>query len=302
LGVARGDAVVVPAFTFVATAEAVAAIGATPVFADVDRVTLTLSAAELDKALDRCRRNGVRVRAAIPVHLFGRCADMTALRAVAAARGVALVEDAAQAAGAVHRGAAAGALGDLAAFSFFPSKNLGAWGDGGAVTTRDASVAARLRSLRSHGLERGEHARIGTNSRLDALQAAVLETKLPHLGAWVRARRAAAARYRDLLAPIADRVQLPADDEGHAYNVFAVRCARRDELARHLTNAGIEAKAYYTTPLHREPAFAEWNVAELPESEAASREVLAIPMFPEITSEQQNEVAERIRAFAAPGM
>jgi dTDP-4-amino-4,6-dideoxygalactose transaminase len=297
LGVGPGHGVVVPAFTFAATAEAVVAVGARPVFADVDPATLTLSPEDFERAVRRGERGGVAVRAAIPVHLFGRCADMTSLRAIARTRAIAVLEDAAQAAGASHAGAFAGALGDAAAFSYFPSKNLGAWGDGGAVTTSNPDVAARVRSLRVHGLEQGEHVRIGTNSRLDAIQAAVLEVKLRHLGAWVRARREAAARYRELLAPLRDHVSLPPDEPGHTYNVFAIRCARRDELAAYLTSAEIETRAYYATPLHRQPAFAEFCDADLPASEAASREVLAVPMFPEITAGQQSCLAERIAAF-----
>jgi dTDP-4-amino-4,6-dideoxygalactose transaminase len=296
LGVGAGDAVVVPSFTFAATAEAVVLAGARPVFADVDAATLTLSPASVEEAVERAAKAGARVRCVVPVHLFGRMADMKGLAELAWPRGLALLEDAAQAAGASRAGVSAGVLGEAAAFSFFPSKNLGAWGDAGAVTTKSADVAARVRSLRGHGVEAGAHARVGTNSRLDALQAAVLSAKLPHLGAWVRARRAAAARYGELLAPLRDRVTLPGDEPGHAYNVYAIRARGRDTLAAALAGAGIETKAYYATPLHRQPAFAPFADAELPATDAAAREVLALPMYPEITAEQQGYVAARVRA------
>lgn len=292
LDVRAGDWVVVPSLTFAATAEAVVLAGATPVFADVDAAKLTLRAESVARACARAKSAGARVAAVLPVHLFGRCADVAAIRA--AAPSVSILEDAAQAAGASTQGRFAGSLGEVAAFSFFPSKNLGAWGDGGAITTSDDALAARVRRLRAHGLDGGRHAEVGTNSRLDALQAAVLSVKAKHLPQWLRARRDAAARYRELLAPVADRVALPIDEPGHTYNVFAVRVARREGLAARLAEAGVETKAYYATPLHRQPAFASAPAEPLPETDAVSRELIALPMFPEITPEQQAYVAERI--------
>jgi dTDP-4-amino-4,6-dideoxygalactose transaminase len=292
LDVRAGDRVVVPSLTFAATAEAVVLVGATPVFADVDPARLTLRAESVARACDRAKKAGARVAAVLPVHLFGRCADVGAIRA--AAPGVPILEDAAQAAGASSNAGVAGSLGEIAGFSFFPSKNLGAWGDGGAVTTSDDALAARVRRLRTHGLEGGRHEEVGTNSRLDALQAAVLSVKAKHLSHWLRARRDAAARYRELLAPVADRIALPVDEPGHTYNVFAIRAPNRDALARRLAEAGVESKAYYATPLHRQPAFEAAPSEPLPETEAAARELLAIPMFSEITPEQQAYVAEQI--------
>jgi dTDP-4-amino-4,6-dideoxygalactose transaminase len=297
----RGAAryVIVPSLTFAATAEAVVLAGAQPMFADIDSARLTLAPEAVERAVRRVRERGGVVGAVVPVHLFGRCADVAAIRE--AAPGVPVLEDAAQAAGASLRGGAAGSLGDAAAFSFFPSKNLAAWGDGGAVTTSDDAIATHVRRLRVHGLEGGAHIEVGTNSRLDALQAAVLSVKAKHLPRWVRARRDAAARYRELFAKLGDRVALPADEPGHAYNVFAVRLPRRDECAARLAAAGVETKAYYSTPLHRQGAFSEYASDEndLFATDAAAREVLALPFFPEITPEQQAYVADQLARASA---
>jgi len=242
----------------------------------------------------------------LPVHLFGRCAAMEAMVATAKRHALVIVEDAAQAIGARCSLGAVGAIGDAGAFSFFPAKNLGAWGDGGAVTTKDARVADRVKSLRQHGRVAhddgddvfGER---GTNSRLDALHAAVLDVKARHLETWTRARRDAAARYRALLGGI-EAIVLPAepaDPASHVYNVFALRTPRRDALAAHLAAHGVASRAYYARPAHKQPAYARFHDerAPLPDTEAASRELLAIPMFAEITEAQQAYVTERIRAF-----
>ena len=311
-GVRPGDRVVTTAFTFVATAEAIVRVGARPLFVDVDPRTMNLSPAHVAEAL--AGPLGASIRAILPVHLFGLCADMEAIGRVARAHGVAVVEDAAQAIGARARGGtsasdlglerAAGAFGDLGCFSFFPSKNLGAWGDGGAVTTDSAEHAARLRRLRSHGaVARGveDFDEPGTNSRLDALQAAVLDVKARHLASWTRARGEAARRYVDLLAPVADRVTLPAapPDGVHAYNQFVVRVDERDALKADLEAQGVGTRAYYTRPLHRQACFAGRHDANgaLRETERAAATALAIPIYPEITPEQQAYVADAIIAF-----
>ena len=302
LGVEVGDAVITTALTFVASVEAIVAAGGRPVFADVDE-TLTLDVASVEAAVERARRDGLRVRAILPVHLFGRAANMEALVALARRESLAIVEDAAQAIGARCALGAVGSIGDVGCFSFFPSKNLGAWGDGGAVTTNDARVADRVRSLREHGKVAGEEtfAEPGMNSRLDALQAAVLDVKARHLEAWSRARRNAAGRYRELLGGITG-LELPAEaGAAHVHHVFAVRTAKRDALAEHLAARGVATRAYYASPVHRQPAYARFHDerAPLARTDAASREILALPMFAEITAEQQAYVAEGVRAFFA---
>ncbi len=303
LGVGEGDAVLTPALTFVASVEAIVAVGARPLFVDVD-ASLTIDPACVDARIERATREGVRMRAILPVHLFGRCAAMEALVAIAKRHALVVVEDAAQAIGARCALGAAGSIGDAGAFSFFPSKNLGAWGDGGAVTTNDARVAERVRSLRQHGRVANEDdtfAECGANSRLDALHAAVLDVKARHLETWTRARREAAARYRALLGGIAglSLPDEPADPASHVYNVFATRTPRRDALAEHLAARGVASRAYYARPAHRQPAYARFHdeSAPLASTDAASRELLAIPMFAEITEAQQRYVAEGVRAF-----
>jgi dTDP-4-amino-4,6-dideoxygalactose transaminase len=313
-GVRPGDRVVTTAFTFVATAEAIVRVGARPLFVDVDPRTMNLSPAHVAEAL--AGPLGATVRALLPVHIFGLCADMEAIGGVARDHGLAVVEDAAQAIGARARGSAgasdaiadraAGAFGAMGCFSFFPSKNLGAWGDGGAVTTDSAEHASRLRRLRSHGaIARGveEFDEPGTNSRLDALQAAVLDVKARHLAAWTRARAQAARRYVDLLAPVAERVTLPEPprDGVHAYNQFVLRFEERDALKAHLEARGIASRAYYTRPLHRQACFAGRHDTHrtLRETERAAATALAIPIYPEITPEQQAYVADAIIAFVS---
>lgn len=295
-GVGEGDAVVTTALTFVATAEAIVRAGARPIFADIDDGAMTLSPRAVEEALARVAP--ARVRAILPVHIFGGCADMAGLAAIARAHGLALIEDAAQAIGARIGDRAVGSIGDAGCFSFFPSKNLGAWGDGGAVTTRDPAIDARVRRLRAHGM-RGEHfVEIGLNSRLDALHAAVLAVKLGHLDAWSAARRRAAARYHEILAGVGD-LTLPREPFGtHVYNQFVVRTARRDALAAFLADRGIASRAYYARPLHAQPCFAAYRDARpLPCTEAAAATALAIPIYAEITPDQQAYVAEAIRSF-----
>lgn len=290
LDVGPGDEVVVPAYTFFATAGSVARLGAVPVFADVDPESLLLVPETLEAALSP------RTKAVVAVHLFGRCADVPALERVLAARGIPLVEDAAQAFGARLRGRPAGTLGRAACFSFFPAKNLGALGDGGLVTTSDAALAARVERLRNHGQGAAyEHMEVGGNFRLDELQAAFLRVKLPHVEAWTEARRAAAARYRALLAELdpAGRIRpLPDDPDRHAYHQFVVRvpAERRDACLAALARAGIGANVYYRLPLHRQPCFARFARGPLPQAERAAAEALALPMFPELTAAEQREV------------
>jgi dTDP-4-amino-4,6-dideoxygalactose transaminase len=283
-----GDEVVCPAFTFYATAEAIARAGATPVFADVDPVTLNLDPEDVE------RRIGPRTKAIMPVHLFGRPAPLAEL----AALGLPLIEDAAQAFGA--DGIAT--TGVCSTFSFFPTKNLFALGDGGLVAATDGAVAERLRMLRFHGSrDKKTFELVGTNSRLDALQAAFLRVSLPHLAGWNASRREGAARYAEL--GLGDAVELPPDEPGHVYHMYVVRSTGRDRIAAALAEREIASAAYYTTPLHLQPALRHlgYEPGSLPETERAAAENLALPLWGGIGAEVQERVVETVLdAVAAP--
>ena len=291
-GIGPGDEVVTPAFTFIATAEAIAYVGAKPAFAEVDDATFNVTAATLEKALTP------RTRAVIVVHLFGQCAEMPPISDLCKRRGLVLVEDCAQAIGADWDGRQAGAWGDFGCFSFYPTKNLGACGDAGLVTAREAKHDAMLRMLRHHGSKQTYlHEVIGLNSRLDEMQAAILRVKLKHLPRFTAARRAHAARYRELLAGA--KLALPAEHGRgkHIYHQFTVRLARRDEAKQALADAGVASGVYYPIPLHRQPVYAkEYDGMSLPASEAAAREVLSLPIYPQLTDEQLRHVAGTLRA------
>lgn len=298
LGIGAGDEVITPTYSFFATAGSVARVGARPVLVDIDPATFNLDPAATLAAITP------RTRAIIPVHLFGQSADLRPLLDAAARHGIAIVEDAAQAIGAEYRGRPVGAWGDVGCFSFFPSKNLGAFGDGGLVTTRDSGLARRLRLVRNHGMEpKYYHHVVGANFRLDALQAAVLRVKLPHLASWTAARQQNAARYRALFADagLAETVALPveAPDRTHIYNQFVIRAARRDELRAHLDQAGIGTEVYYPVPFHLQACFAELGhrAGAFPAAEAAAGESLALPIYPELTEAQQAAVVGAISGF-----
>jgi len=297
LGVGPGDEVITPTFSFFATAGSVARVGARPVFVDVDPDTLMMRAEDVAAAIGR------RTKAIIPVHLYGLCAEMRPLLALAADAGLPVIEDAAQALGATYEGRQAGTLGTVGCFSFFPSKNLGAFGDAGLVTTNDEELAAKLRRLRNHGAEaRYFHREIGGNFRLDALQAAVLRVKLPHLARWNAGRQANANTYRDLFGDAALRgVRLPPQPEGrtHIYHQYVVRVPGRDGLRAHLTERGIGTDVYYPVPFHRQECFAGLTPADrrFPHAEAASAEVLALPIFPELTREQLDHVVASMAEY-----
>jgi dTDP-4-amino-4,6-dideoxygalactose transaminase len=302
LGVERGDEVVTSPFTFFATAGAIHNVGARPVFADIDPASFNLDPAAAEAAV------GERTRAVVPVHLFGQMAEMEAFRALGDRRGVAVLEDAAQAIGARRRledgrSITTGTLGDACAFSFFPTKNLGAFGDAGMTVTDDEATAERLRKLRVHGgRQMYHHEEVGYNSRLDALQAAVLSAKLPHLEGWSAARRGHARYYDEALAGI-DGLTTPALLPGNEsiYNQYTLRVGggRRDALAAWLRERGVGSSVYYPVPLHMQECFAYLGCreGEFPESERAAREVLSIPVFPELTEAQREYVAATIRAF-----
>jgi len=291
LGIGPGDEVIVPSYTFVATAEAVSICGARPVFVDIDRRTYALNAGEFEERITP------RTKAVIPVHLYGHPAPMDEVMEIARRRGVRVIEDNAQAIGARVGGRPTGGIGDVGCLSFFPSKNLGAYGDGGMVVTSDENVARAVRMLRQHGWERKYHSEVtGLNSRLDELQAAVLRVKLRHLERWTEARRAIAARYRELLQGVP--VELPAEAAGvrHVYHLFVIRVSHRDAVATALMERGIATSVYYPLPLHRIPPYREaWPESAFPESDRASQETLAIPMYPEMTEAQIREVAQAVR-------
>ena len=296
-----GDEVIVPAFTFFATAGAVWNSGFTPVFCDVDGETFNVTPETLDAAWTD------RTRAVVPVHLFGQMAPMSKIQPLAEGRGAFVLEDAAQAIGAHQRlhelagDAMAGSVGDAGALSFFPTKNLGGFGDGGMITTHDDDLADKVRKLRVHGGQQMyHHEMVGTNSRLDALQAAVLRRKLPHLDGWAEARRSNAALYDDMLADVAE-VATPATAEGnfHVYNQYTIRVCQRDELRAFLSEREIGSGVYYPVPLHVQECFAalEYRSGDLPVSESLCEQVMSLPIFPELGEERLTIVAEAIREF-----
>jgi len=298
LGIGPGDEVITTPFTFVATAGAITRAGAVPVFVDIDPDTYNLNPANLEAAISS------RTRAIIPVHLFGLVAEMEGIMDVARKHRISVIEDAAQAIGASYRGQNAGTIGCMGCFSFFPSKNLGGAGDGGLVTTNDAAFAERLALLRVHGSRRKyEYELLGMNSRLDALQAAILRVKLSYLEYWTEKRRRNAERYRSLLSQAQRRgnLVLPNEPHGtrHVYNQFTIRCEKRDALRAHLRRNVIPTEIYYPYPLHLQPAFRYLGYKEgsLPKAESLARSVLSLPVYPELNKEQQQAIAEQIDEF-----
>jgi len=291
-----GDEVLTVPFTFFATAGAIMSAGARPVFVDVEPDSFNLDVRQLDHAL----ATHPSIKAILPVHLYGACADMGPILDCAAARGIPVIEDAAQAVGAEWRDQRAGSIGTVGCFSFFPTKNLGGFGDGGMLTTNDEDLARKLKALRVHGsFEKYIHQWSGMNSRLDALQAAVLDVKLDHLDAWNRARQRNADLYREALAGIVTvPVQQPYQTS-HVYNQFVIRCARRDELRKFLSESGVGTEVYYPLPLHLQPALVAYGykAGDFPVSEQLSREVLALPIFAELTGEEIATVSGLIREF-----
>jgi len=299
LGVGPGAAVAVPAFTFAATAEAVCHVGARPLFVDVDPRTFLVDPDALRRAV---RAAPVPVRAIIPVHLYGHPAPMDEIGAVAAEIDAGIVEDAAQAHGARYHGRRVGALGHLAAFSFYPTKNLGALGDAGAVTAADARLAERVRILRDHGQSaKYVHAVVGYNSRLDGVQAAVLRLKLRRLDEWNSRRRALAALYTEALTGVPGvEVPVTMPQSEHVYHLFVLRCRARDALRAHLDAAGIGTSIHYPVPLHEQPAFAATALVPepCPGAAEAARTVLALPLYPELAPAQAQAVAAAVRDWA----
>ena len=300
LDVKANDEVITTPFTFFATGSAIARLGARPVFADIDSRTYNIDTGAIESAITP------RTRVIIPVHLYGQCADMDALNDISRRHGLTIIEDAAQAIGAEDRGRRAGSMGRLGCFSFYPTKNLGAAGDGGMLTTNDDTLAARLRKLRAHGgKDEYQHLEIGINSRLDELQAAVLRVKLPYLDGWSAARRERAAKYDRLFS----EADLPYEvippfvriDGRHIFHQYVVRVPRhRDALMDHLTERGIGTKVYYPIPLHLQRCFRYlgYRAGDFPEAESAASETFALPVYPELTDEQQQYVVDSFRSFA----
>jgi len=299
LGVKSGDLVITTPYTFFATAGSIARLGARPVFVDIDRKTYNMDPVRLEAVLESLAvRELNRVKAIIPVHLFGQCAEMDAIIQIAERRSIPVIEDAAQAIGAEHKGKRAGSIGVCGCLSFFPSKNLGCLGDGGAITTNDDAIAATLKILRVHGASpKYYHRVVGVNSRLDTLQAAVLLVKFNYLDKWAEGRRKNAAWYQSALKD-ADPV-LPVETPGsrHVYNQFVIRTAGRDETMRRLRAAGIGCEIYYPVPLHLQECFrfCGYESGDFPESEAAAKETLAIPVQPELTEASLARIADLLR-------
>jgi dTDP-4-amino-4,6-dideoxygalactose transaminase len=299
LDIHPGDEVLTTPYTFFATAGAISRMGAIPVFADVAEDTFNLDIERVKEVLAK----HPKVRAMIPVHLFGGCADMDPLCAMAAERGIAVIEDAAQSIGSEYKSRRAGSIGEMGAFSFFPSKNLGGYGDGGLITTNDAKLAERLTALRVHG-RTGKyfHQWIGINSRLDALQAAILRVKFRYLDSWSEGRQKNADHYRARLAQLSVPV-VPAKpapyQTRHVYNQFVIRGPRRDELQAHLKNAGIGSEVYYPLPLHLQPCYADLGLkqGDFPVSEKLAAESLALPIHSELSADDVEYVCESVRSF-----
>ncbi|EPR30237.1 Nucleotide-sugar aminotransferase [Geobacillus sp. WSUCF1] len=296
-GVGPGDEVITTAFTFFATAGSIARAGAKPVFVDIDPVTFNIDPAKIEAAVTE------KTKAIIPVHLYGQMADMEAIAAIANRHGLAVIEDAAQAIGAKYNGKCVGELGTAATYSFFPTKNLGAYGDGGMIITNDDELAEKCRVIRVHGSKpKYYHHVLGYNSRLDEMQAAILSVKFPHLDRWTEQRRKHAATYTRLLEEaVGDLVVTPKEVDGryHVFHQYTIRAPKRDELQAFLKEQGIATMVYYPLPLHLQPVFASlgYKEGQLPEAEKAAKEALSLPMFPELKEEQQQYVVEKIAEF-----
>lgn len=300
LEVRPGDEVITTPFTFFATAGSISRLQVRPVFVDIDPVTYNMDPGQVESAITP------KTRAIMPVHLFGLCADMDPILEAADRHHLPVIEDAAQAIGAQYHGKRAGSLGLFGCFSFFPSKNLGGAGDGGMITTNDAGLADTLRMLRVHGSrQRYQHEKIGINSRLDALQAAVLRVKIRHLDDWTAGRQTNAARYRELFRAhgLETVVTAPTAPDGytHVYNQFTIRTTRRDALREHLKKRGLPTEIYYPVPLHLQTAFAYlgYRRGDFPQAELSAEQVLSLPIYPELTADRQRKLVTEIEQFFA---
>ena len=294
LNIGAGDEVIVPAYTFFATAGTVMSVGAKPVFVDIDPVTYEMDVAQIQERITP------RTKAVIPVHLYGQPADMDTILELARAHGLKVIEDNAQAFGATYRGKKTGAIGDIGCLSFFPTKNLGAYGDGGMVVTNDARLAERMRMLRTHGWKKKYYSEeVGYNSRLDALQAAILQAKFPHVEEWNQKRRAIAHCYSEQLAPLGVIVPVECDWGTHVYHLYIIRSSRRDEFRAFLKEKGVATEVYYPLPPHLSTPCRKlgYQEGDFPHAERASQETLALPLYPELTTEQIDHVIQAIGEF-----
>ena len=304
-GVGIGDKVITTPFTFFATAGSIARLGALPVFVDIDPRTYNINPEAVEAVL---KKNAKGVKALLPVHLYGQCADMAAINKIARNYGLPVIEDAAQSIGAEYKGKRAGSIGDMGCFSFYPTKNLGGFGDGGMVTTNSPKLAELVRMLRVHGSKtRYYHDLVGANSRLDELQAAVIRVKLRRLDAWTAGRQKNAARYDALFAKagLEGKVVVPYIDGNclSVYNQYVIRAKKRDALRAHLSAQGVGSEIYYPLSLHQQKCFKYLGckTGSLPESEKAAKEVMALPIYPELTVAQQKHVVASIFAFYKKG-
>ena len=291
LGVGPGDEVITVAHTFIATAEAINAAGARPVFVDIDPLSYTMDPTKLEKAI------ASKTRAIIPVHLYGQPADMDAINTIAAKHGIPVIEDSCQAHGAEYKGRRTGSLGKAACFSFYPSKNLGACGEGGAVTTDDAALARRIEMWRDHGsMKKYEHSFPGLNMRMEGLQGGILSVKLKHLDRWNNQRRQAAARYADVLADTGITFPTEMADRHHVYHLYVIQADNREQLRGQLTSAGIESGLHYPIPLHLQEAYRCLNYkrGDFPVSERVASRILSLPMYPGISPEAVEQVASEL--------
>ncbi len=294
LNIGAGDEVITTPFTFIATAETISAVGATPVFIDIDPKTFNLDLDQIESAITE------KTKAIIPVHLFGQPVDMTRLMTIANTHNLYVIEDCAQATGAEWAGKRVGSIGQIGCFSFYPTKNLGACGDGGAITTNDPNIAAKLKMLRDHGRYSGYyHEELGVNSRLDAVQAVILQIKLRYLDRWNQQRQEIADRYHSLLAPVPGIVTPEALEGGRSvWNQYTIRVEQnRDQLKSDLFAKGVNSMIYYPLPLHLQPVYKllGYQLGQLPESDRAADQVLSLPMFPELSHEQQNQVVYSLK-------
>jgi len=294
LGIGAGDEVITTPFTFIATAETISAVGATPVFIDIDPKTFNLDLDQIESAITE------KTKAIIPVHLFGQPVDMTRLMVIANAHNLLVIEDCAQATGAEWAGKRVGSIGQIGCFSFYPTKNLGACGDGGAITTNDPQIAAKLKMLRDHGRYSGYyHEELGVNSRLDAVQAVILQIKLRYLDRWNQQRQEIADRYHSLLAPVPGITAPSAIKGGRSvWNQYTIRVEHdRDKLRADLQTKGVTTMIYYPLPLHLQPVYQSlgYQPGQLPESDRAANQVLSLPMFPELSHEQQDQIVYSLK-------
>jgi dTDP-4-amino-4,6-dideoxygalactose transaminase len=296
LNIGDGDEVIIPAYTFFATAGTVMSVGAKPVIVDVDPQSYQIDVSKIEASITS------KTKAIIPVHLYGHPAEMDPILAIARKHGVKVIEDNAQGFGAEYLGRKTGTMGDIGCLSFFPTKNLGAYGDGGAVTTNDPTLAERMRMLRTHGWKKKYYSEeVGYNSRLDALQAAILQAKFPHLDSWNEKRRELSKRYTDHLAPLEIVTPVEREWAKHVYHLYIIRSEKRDELQAFLKQKGIASEVYYPIPPHLSVPCKKFGYKEgdFPHAEKAAKETLALPLYPELTLDQQDEVIAAVKEFVS---